>query len=44
MCVGGPNLEFTDALKVSLNFPLSLTRVNLSIDLGSVINRIEVLQ
>jgi len=38
MCVGGPNLEFAEALS------LSLTGVNLSVALGSVINRIEVLQ
>jgi len=44
MCVGGPNLEFADALKMSLNFCLSLTGLNLSVNLGSVTNRIEVLQ
>jgi len=44
MCVGGPDLKFVDTLKMSLNFCLSLTRVNLSVDLGIVINRIKVLQ
>jgi len=42
MCVGGPDLDFMDTLKMSLNFCLSLTGVNLRV--GSVINRIEVLQ
>jgi len=34
-CMDGTNLKFADALKMSLDFHLSLAMVKLGVDLGS---------